>query len=518
MPCPDTLETSRKRQKSEDHIDGNSRQLKRLKTSSHPPPEFWDNLSKIWLTKDALQELDRRNHSLNVEELQQHSSRPQHSHRPLTRRLQNTLKRRCQTPIPDPLNDCKPEVVREIKRLSRRGGPDLSDLRDYPYPHIPFYQSMSTKSSQGRKRPAEPPSESQVKTTTKTSTAYNRNFQQHLTQHGVYMKGYMYPDGRMPVKPNNWEHINEVLARSRRSLSPSQFSETDFQEFEQADTNAGEERPVTTSVIPTIEGKIKYRNCLGEDYLFSNLAPLTDGSLASAKPDRFYGARPEQLNSQILQELGDHLIPSTTGHRPVAPNFFLEAKGPDGSLNVVTRQACYNGALGARGIHSLQSYKQAEPIYDNNAYTITTTYHGGTLKLYTTHITAPQKSDGRPEYIMTQLNAWSMVGNIEGFRQGASAYRNARDWAKEQRDRHINAANERFQQAQSELPSASEHETTSGLAVDGSDTSAMSDEAEFHDAAWSFAQPNDSVDAPEASSRPAKRTRTQISGSKGLAN
>jgi hypothetical protein len=72
--------------------------------------------------------------------------------------------------------------------------------------------------------------------------------------------------------------------------------------------------------------------------------------------------------------------------KPIAPNFFLEAKGLDGSLAVARRQACYNGALGTRGIQSLQSYRQDELIYDNNAYTFTSTYYSGTLKMYTTYI------------------------------------------------------------------------------------------------------------------------------------
>ncbi|KAI0187943.1 hypothetical protein F4808DRAFT_466292 [Astrocystis sublimbata] len=45
------------------------------------------------------------------------------------------------------------------------------------------------------------------------------------------------------------------------------------------------------------------------------------------------------------------IVPSTQPDLPVAPNFFLAAKGPDGSLAVVERQACYDGALG--GIRSL---------------------------------------------------------------------------------------------------------------------------------------------------------------------
>ena len=44
---------------------------------------------------------------------------------------------------------------------------------------------------------------------------------------------------------------------------------------------------------------------------------------------------------------------------------------------------------------------------------------------------------------MTQINTWAMTGNVEAFRQGATAFRNARDWAKEKRDEFIDAANVR---------------------------------------------------------------------------
>jgi hypothetical protein len=41
-----------------------------------------------------------------------------------------------------------------------------------------------------------------------------------------------------------------------------------------------------------------------------------------------------------------------------------------------------------------------------------------------------------------------MTGNIETFRQGATYYRNARDWTKEQRDEAIRLANERAGESQ----------------------------------------------------------------------
>jgi len=106
------------------------------------------------------------------------------------------------------------------------------------------------------------------------------------------------------------------------------------------------------------------------------------------------------------------------------------------------------GALGARGMHSLQSYGQSNPVHDNNAYTITSIYHGGQLKMFTSHPFQPTSPRGRPEYYMNQVKGWSMTGDLETFRQGATYFRNGRDWTKEQRDEAIRLANERAGESQ----------------------------------------------------------------------
>ncbi|OAT06793.1 hypothetical protein BDBG_16697 [Blastomyces gilchristii SLH14081] len=111
--------------------------------------------------------------------------------------------------------------------------------------------------------------------------------------------------------------------------------------------NASKEKPIVHLTIPIIEGHINDVRCMRGDYPFGNFAPLTDGILANAKPDHFFGARPEQLNCQIRDELSDFIVPSTQKDHLIAPNFFQEAKGPDGSSAVATQQACYNGAVGA---------------------------------------------------------------------------------------------------------------------------------------------------------------------------
>ncbi len=41
---------------------------------------------------------------------------------------------------------------------------------------------------------------------------------------------------------------------------------------------------------------------------------------------------------------------------------------------------------------------------------------------------------------MTQVESWSLIGNPDKFREGVAAFRNARDWAREQRDAFIRAA------------------------------------------------------------------------------
>ncbi|QSS53757.1 hypothetical protein I7I53_01118 [Histoplasma capsulatum var. duboisii H88] len=470
MPLENPL-LSRKRGRPDYPSKTLERPLKSRKISQSPT--YWDNLSKIHLTKSALNEFNRRDRS---------SRSPQKLHTPIIHQYLRPITR---------------QFLKKILSVSKLGGPDLSDLRNYPTP-----MSSRTSSSRRKRRAESPPlsTSRDTKTTTKTSStsAYSRNFQQNLIDHGVYPPEYKYPDGQKPPKPDNWAEIHEILALPRASLSPSKFSEKCFEDFREADMKASKEKPVTTSVIPVLDGDIGDRACVGGDYPFGNLAPLTDGTLSSAKPDHFFGARPEQLNRSTREALSDRIIPSTQDNLPMAPNFFVEAKGPDGSLAVATRQACYDGALGARGMHALQSYERYGLTHDNNAYTLTLTYHGGQLKMYTTHMSKSDDPDSRPEYIMQQLKGWSLTGDLETFRQGASAYRNARDWAKEKRDEFIRAANERHSEAHSPI---SQHQTASDLTpvLDDSDESTEPDE--YQDAQWSFAAPVEDENAEDPCQR-----------------
>lgn len=289
-----------------------------------------------------------------------------------------------------------------------------------------------------------------LKPTTKSKKTgpYDPNFLQHLIDNGIYPHGYRHPDGRVPPRPDNWEKINQILLRRRPSLTSSRFLDKEFERFEQADTTSRKENQVTTSVIPIIQGDIGDQACLSGGIPFNNLAHLTDGTISAGNPDVYYGARPEQLDRRVRDQLGDQIIPSRQGDLPIAPNFFLAVKGPNGTIETARNQACYDGALGARAMHSLRSYAQTEPVSDNDAAVITSMYHGGMLTLFTSHQAPTTNPEGRPEYYMHRLKAWAMISDVETFRQGATAYKNARDWAKEQRDEAIRRANERVSACQ----------------------------------------------------------------------
>ncbi|WEW61538.1 hypothetical protein PRK78_007028 [Emydomyces testavorans] len=418
------------------------------------PPEFWDNLSKIWLTTKALRELDRRN---TLSHAGPYVTKP---HRPITRQFFAEHQRKnCVQDAPNFLSRCTLDFLKQIKAFARHGGPDLSDLGNFHRRPLNFDMAK-------RRLPDTNTSNAKSRRTSQSTGSYSLGFEQHLIDHGVYPDGYEYPDGTVPELPKNWDDIDGMLSHPRASLSPSKFGVKEFQQFKRANAYATSEKKLT-KIIETLEGGSDDKT-VGGDYPFGNFEPLTDDTIPNAKPDHFHGSRPEELNRQIREELNGTIIPSAATSRPMLPNFFLEIKTPDQSSAVAKRQACYDGALGARAMQSLQSYG-GDSIHDNNAYTIASIYQDGTLKLYTSHPTKSSAPERRTEYFMTQINTWGMTGNIESFRQGATAYRNARDWAKGKRSQFIEAANRRLAETDT---SQSVTATTSAAALNNSEASA----------------------------------------------
>ncbi|KAK7419439.1 hypothetical protein QQZ08_010857 [Neonectria magnoliae] len=295
--------------------------------------------------------------------------------------------------------------------------------------------SASRSSRSRRTRSIDPASTLPTTATAKTkkSTAYDRDFDLHLTEHLVH-----------PVYSSQEPDLEEVMA----AVAVPRPSPGAFKAFRASDARAKNEDDVLANVIPTILGPSQASRYCARNTVFANLEPLTDDTIAAPKPDIYYGAYPEQLARSARNELAGHIMPSTMLDKPMAPNFFMEVKGPDGKAAVATRQARYDGAVGSRAMHSLQNYGTDELQYDGKAHAFSSTYHAGTgtLQLYAHHVTAPTTEGGRPEYHMTQVNGWQMTGNRDTFVEGARALRNTLDLTERRRSDFIRAANIRAPQ------------------------------------------------------------------------
>lgn len=271
----------------------------------------------------------------------------------------------------------------------------------------------------------------------KNTSAYAPEFKQHLIDYAIYPS---WGQSKNRQKPRNWENLKARLAQPRASLPPSQFTPEAFQNFVDMMDAASDESGVKTNAFPLIAGFYDIPNC--QNRLFRNFKHLTDGSLCKAQPDFCDGSARKDLNSQIREQLGPYILPSKTNSIPCLPNFFTELKGPDGNGEVLNNQVLYDGALGARAMHELRSYVDSQTAFDNNAYTIISSFNSdGLLRLYTMHPTLSSDPQKPIEYRMTQLEAFAMTSSLNIFRQGVWAFRNLREWAEEKRQELIAAAN-----------------------------------------------------------------------------
>ena len=277
--------------------------------------------------------------------------------------------------------------------------------------------------------------------TNKSLTPYNPLFQQALLESCIYPPYHECLDGTPAPQPENLNYIRRKLARRRPSLSSSEFSEKEYMAFIRKDADSTNETEVGREVIPVIQGILKSGKTAKSDILFANLTPFTTHKkVASGKPDSFHGAISQQLELSIREKLDQLIIPSTQKNI-ILPNHFTAIKGPDGRTSVARRQANYDGYLGARGIHALQNYGQAEPIFDNKAYTFAFIYQSPVLSVFVCHPVQPTDPGKSPSYYLTPVRYFAMLDNVETWREGAKWYRNAIDLAKKWRDDFIRLAN-----------------------------------------------------------------------------
>ncbi|KAF2963358.1 hypothetical protein GQX73_g10212 [Xylaria multiplex] len=423
---------NRKRQRV-DELSQDDSPAKKTKTRAEPqnfPPQFWDRLSKVWLTPRALRELDRR----------------------------NSIQPRRKSKTPD-------VYTTTLARFAQRGGPDLCHIRGYPEFQIASHTIASSRSG-ASSRQSQSTLATGNPTRSRRSSAYDKNFEQHLIDHKIYPPGYIYPD-QETREPGNDNDNRLAISAPRRSLSPSRFPPSAFKKFVAANDRVLSEGKVMSDVLPMMYGDA---DILNEGNLcFTNLDSITENTTVDPVPDLFDGIHPVSIEKEVRTSPNKIIIPTNHCQALVAPNFFLKAEAPMGEVDVLRRQACLDGAYGARAMHALQNYGKETPEYDGNAYTFSSTYHAGLgmLSLYSHHVTAPTSEGGLPEYHMTKLRGFDLTDTLDTFIAGASAFRNSREVAQRHRDRFILEANTRAAAAGLDVVPNGDNEIVHGVVEQG---------------------------------------------------
>ena len=285
---------------------------------------------------------------------------------------------------------------------------------------------------------------SKVTGVTKSSSAYAQDFEQHLIDVQTYPDDY-YEDGHQKSrKAANHDEIKLRLRKHQEKFSAATFSEADFEKVRHMLKMPRSESKLMKALLSVLQLDDTIPS--EQEQRFNNLQPLTEVLLTCATPDFFDGAFAAQIHPGVREKLGKVIQPSTRPELPFVPNFFLEVKrllGGDGG--VLGRQALHNGALGARAMHELRSFgiPDSDRTY-GRADTITAAFiQGSSLKFYSMHYGAPDQESGISDKYMYLLAGHSLDDSYESFLAGATAFRNAREWAKERRDDAIAAANKR---------------------------------------------------------------------------
>ncbi|KAF4449536.1 hypothetical protein F53441_7195 [Fusarium austroafricanum] len=330
----------RKRRADDTQEHNQSKKLGSSDTVHKPlnfPPEFYNNLSKVWLMPRALRELDQRNEKLP----------PSKSTTGVNLVARSFLR----------LQD----LVSQNLPLPSSGG-------HYSRDGVPFGLLL--------KQPAD-----------------EINQADNTLQGPPHLSSILQIPRRPPA---NLNEIRQALKVPRGSLSLSVASKEAFEDFQHKNTTKSE-GTVMRNIIPLIAGDAYIPN---EGHLpFTNLASITEDTTVNPNPDFFDGAHPEAVGQGVREALYRIIIPTKKADTPIAPKLFLEAKSSGGSLDVAEGQAILDGAYGTIIMHSLQNRLLDKPMYDDNAYTFTATFLGGSspLDFYDFEMFAEQGYDQETE-------------------------------------------------------------------------------------------------------------------------
>lgn len=261
-------------------------------------------------------------------------------------------------------------------------------------------------------------------------------FDLHLSDNRIFINN-------VDVQPDNKADIISKLAAKRPEPEESDLTTEKFERFQQSNNAALQDDTIMSTVLPILIGTAGTNTA--NNLLFGNLEHLTDGGLTKPVASCCDGLLLSHIDPQIRKAFSRYIIPSIKTPAICLPNFLMEGASSK-NWQIAKRQGGHCGLLAARGVYRLRSYVNLDTALDGNAYTVVAIYTTlGILQLFTIHLARPRSDE--IAYYMTLLRSFPLTDDLETFRTGVRALRNARDWAKEQRQTLADAAN-----AQSRAP------------------------------------------------------------------
>jgi hypothetical protein len=261
------------------------------------------------------------------------------------------------------------------------------------------------------------------------------NMRQILISYGIYPDNYKFSTGFVEPKPRNWGELLQAMENPREEA----VSEEAYTTYNSRASDITGDPSIMRLLFPIIQGECN--DPAQEGVQFANIAPFPcSQDIIPPSPAFYYGEKPESLGPHIHQIVGKYIIPSKNSRHPVLPNFLLEL-AYDTPLSCVEDIALYDGIHGARGVHALQEYVNSGSGYDGKAYTIVAILGQRYLGLYTVHLTKPFDSTESPKYYLNLLRNWNIRESLETFQKAIHAYRNMRDFMRDERRRIISIAN-----------------------------------------------------------------------------
>lgn len=297
-------------------------------------------------------------------------------------------------------------------------------------------------------------------TSERTST-YDKIASDLFMDHHIY--GPAYCD-----QPTNKQALLTQLNRTRRSLSPSVYPDSKFEQFVRANHKALNEGQLMSEVIHPYFTSY-FDHTASTDLAFTNLEPMIPppAKMPPPKPDHSFGVAKEDIHTTVRHALDGYLVCAPGCHTPAAVNDMMQVKGPDGKASVLETQITLDGALGERAMHSLHSYARGSACpADGVAHAFVQSYHAGTMKYYVSHRKPNTVANGSDRVYTTEIAGQYLCGSPAQLRDGIAKYRNSVELAAQCRRRAVEAANGRAVEAEN----ARNVETDNARAVEGSES------------------------------------------------